>query len=109
MLEEEVLEKLRRLALVKYCGRPEEVRDYECQSHYFLYMWDREHIDEEFTFREVKAKVIDMWFEGNFEMKEKITFADLYRARGQGCEEEDEAAESYTPPPETKDSTRYIS
>ena len=108
MMEDVVLEKLRKLAIVKYDGRPETVRDFEANSHYFLYIWDHKSLEEEYEWRMVKASTLDMWFEGKFEMKEKITLDDLYKKtaheRCSGCEE---GQEQYTPPPDDGKTT-YI-
>ncbi len=107
MMEDVVLEKLRKLAIVKYDGRPETVRDFEANSHYFLYIWDHKSLEEEYEWRMVKASTLDMWFEGKFEMKERITLDDLYKKtpqeRCQGCQGE----EQYTPPPDDGKTT-YI-
>lgn len=114
MLEEMVLEKLRKIAVLKYCGMPEEVRDFECQSHYFLYIWDAKHADEELEFREVKGRVVDMWFEGQFQFRERITLEEMYAAHQAGkcaeCEEEGEGQmEQYISPPDEGRTRAYVS
>jgi hypothetical protein len=111
MLEDVVLEKLRKLAMLKYDGFPEAVRDYETHTHYFLFIWNVEVLETEHNWRMLKQTTLDMWFEGRFEMKGKITFEDIYNkdedesekkcARCQGEEGE------YVPPP-SEGKTTYI-
>jgi hypothetical protein len=113
LMLEEVLEKLRKIAIIKYCGQPEDMRDYEVQTHYFLYMFDVKTFEKELEYREVKGRVIEMWFEGTFQMKERITLEEMYSAReaGERAKECDECEEgqSYVPPPDCGKTKAYVS
>lgn len=103
------MEKLKKLAMIRWEGRPETNRDFEALSHNFLYIWNKETFEEEYTYRQTKAKVIDMWFEGDFVMKDHIYLEDIKNVRRfvkeheHGCEECDEEEEEFdgsSPPPE---------
>lgn len=99
MLEEVVIEKLKKLAMLKYDSQPEAVRDFEALSHYFVYIWGPEQLEEEYEWRMVKASTLDMWFEGKFELKERIRLDELYKKKTQYKEEHSCESEKYTPPP----------
>jgi hypothetical protein len=100
---EEVIEKLKKKAMILYDGQPEAVRDFETLSHYFVYIWKSEDLEDEFMYRQTKAMVIDMWFEGKFNFKEKITMDDLAKSKQELEGDDDECEncknEKYVPPP----------
>ena len=104
-------EKIKKKAIIKYEGQPEYVRDWETISHYFLYIWNRENTEAEHEWRAVKAQTLEMWFEGKFEMKDRITLDDLYvkndkeKAKCQACQGEEE---QYIPPPDDGRTKTYV-
>lgn len=110
MEEEAILEKLKKIAMLRWGGRPEENRDFEALSHYFIFIWDKDKCDEEYSYRQTKATVIDMWFEGKFVMKDHICLEDLKVTRKiikqyEDDEEDEEGGEGIPLPPED-DKTR---
>jgi len=127
-MEEIVLEKLKKRDIFKYEGFPEYVRDFETQSHYYIYIWDAEDCEEEWAYRQTKAMVIDMWFEGKFVMRDHIYLEDLKNIKTYvdkemekekkdacdgNCDECEEECNKGTPPPpenekERKARTTYI-
>lgn len=75
--DELVVDEIRKKQIVKYEGYPEYVRDLIAQSFYFLYSSHADKCEEEWGYCQTKAEVVDLWLEGKFEMKERITFEEF--------------------------------